>query len=66
MIAVVSEKDSYTETLVDYCIKVPETISLLSPVVNSVVLQLLGYYTAKNRGCSIDFPQNLAKSVTVE
>jgi glucosamine--fructose-6-phosphate aminotransferase (isomerizing) len=39
---------------------------LFSPVVNSVVVQLLAYFTARERGCPIDFPRNLAKSVTVE
>ena len=66
IIAVVSEDDHSVEKLVDYCIKVPATMSLLSPVVNSVVLQLLAYYTAKFKACPIDFPRNLAKSVTVE
>jgi glucosamine--fructose-6-phosphate aminotransferase (isomerizing) len=51
---------------VDYCIKVSATISLLSPVVNSVVLQLLAYHAAKAKSCPIDFPRNLAKNVTVE
>jgi len=45
---------------------VPHTHYLLSPVVNTVALQLLSYYAAINRGCPIDFPRNLAKSVTVE
>jgi glucosamine--fructose-6-phosphate aminotransferase (isomerizing) len=66
VIAVVSENDTTIEKLVDYVIKVPATMSLLSPVVNSVVLQLLAYYTANFKGCPIDFPRNLAKSVTVE
>jgi glucosamine--fructose-6-phosphate aminotransferase (isomerizing) len=66
VIAVVSENDHTTENIVDYCIKVPATLSLISPVVNSVVLQLLAYYTARYKGCPIDFPRNLAKSVTVE
>ena len=47
-------------------IKVPATMSLFSPVVNSVVLQLLAYYAARYKACPIDFPRNLAKSVTVE
>jgi glutamine---fructose-6-phosphate transaminase (isomerizing) len=50
----------------DAVIKVPHTHYLLSPVVNTVALQLLSYYAAINRGCPIDFPRNLAKSVTVE
>jgi glutamine---fructose-6-phosphate transaminase (isomerizing) len=66
IVGIVSEEDHSVEKLVDYCIKVPATMSLLSPVVNSVVMQLLAYYTAKFRSCPIDFPRNLAKSVTVE
>jgi glucosamine--fructose-6-phosphate aminotransferase (isomerizing) len=66
VIAIVSENDTTIEKLVDYVIKVPAGMSLLSPVVNSVVSQLLAYYTAKFKGCPIDFPRNLAKSVTVE
>jgi glucosamine--fructose-6-phosphate aminotransferase (isomerizing) len=66
VIAIVNENDTTIQTMVDYVIKVPATMSLLSPVVNSVVLQLLAYYTAKFKDCPIDFPRNLAKSVTVE
>jgi glutamine---fructose-6-phosphate transaminase (isomerizing) len=66
LIAIVNDNDTDIEKMVDYCIKVPETLSLLSPVMNSVVLQLLAYHTAKYKGCPIDFPRNLAKSVTVE
>ena len=64
--ALVREDDRETEKLVDIAIKVPAVHSLLSPIVNVVALQLLAYYTAKERGCPIDFPRNLAKSVTVE
>jgi glucosamine--fructose-6-phosphate aminotransferase (isomerizing) len=66
VIAIVSENDAYTGQLADCCIKVPATMGLLSPVVNTVALQLLAYYTAKFKACPIDFPRNLAKSVTVE
>jgi len=66
VIAVVKEGDDAIAGLSDYVITVPETDPLFSPVVNSVALQLLAYYTAKERGCPIDFPRNLAKSVTVE
>ena len=54
------------DELADYVIRVPSTHSLLSPILNVVALQLLAYYTAKIRGCPIDKPRNLAKSVTVE
>jgi glucosamine--fructose-6-phosphate aminotransferase (isomerizing) len=66
VIAVVSEHDEMMPELADMVITTPEIEPLFSPVVNSVVLQLLAYYVAKERGCPIDFPRNLAKSVTVE
>ncbi len=50
----------------DEVLSVPDTHPLLSPVLNAVALQLLAYYTARRRDCPIDFPRNLAKSVTVE
>jgi len=66
VIAIVSNGDSEVAELVDTVISVPRVEPIFSPVVNAVVLQLLAYYTAKERGCPIDFPRNLAKSVTVE
>jgi len=66
VIAVTEGEDEAVEELSDFVITVPHVDPLFSPVVNSVALQLLAYYTAKERGCSIDFPRNLAKSVTVE
>lgn len=54
------------ENEADQLVKVDEVDPLLSPVLNTVVLQLLAYHTAKLKGCPIDFPRNLAKSVTVE
>jgi glucosamine--fructose-6-phosphate aminotransferase (isomerizing) len=66
VLAVVVEGDEAVGELVDSVITVPKTDPILSPVVNTVVLQLLSYYAAKQRGCPIDFPRNLAKSVTVE
>ena len=54
------------EELADSVITMPVVDTIFSPVVNVVALQLLAYYTAKERGCPIDFPRNLAKSVTVE
>ena len=50
----------------DEVLTVPDTDPMLAPVLNAVALHLLAYYTARNRGCPIDFPRNLAKSVTVE
>lgn len=52
--------------IADVVIDVPYENPILSPFYNCVVLQLLAYYAAKQRGCSIDYPKNLAKSVTVE
>ena len=60
------EGNALIEELADTVITVPAVNQLFSPVVNSVALQLLAYYTAKQRGCPIDYPRNLAKSVTVE
>jgi glutamine---fructose-6-phosphate transaminase (isomerizing) len=66
VIAIAEEGDEAIEELADMVVKVPEVHNILSPVVNTVALQLLAYYTAKERGCPIDYPRNLAKSVTVE
>ena len=64
--AVGLEDDIELEKLVDVVIPIPDTNPIFSPVVVVVALQLLSYYTAHMRGCSIDKPRNLAKSVTVE
>ena len=66
VIALAPEDDHNIEKLVDTVIKVPDIPNLFSPIPNSITVQLLAYYVAKFRGCSIDFPRNLAKSVTVE
>lgn len=66
VIALADEADEDIDKFVDEVIRVPTVDSLFSPVVNSVVLQLLAYYAARERGCSIDMPRNLAKSVTVK
>ena len=66
VIAVAEEGDEEIEKYVDFVIRVPRVDPIFSPVVNTVALHLLAYYTAKERGCSIDMPRNLAKSVTVE
>jgi glucosamine--fructose-6-phosphate aminotransferase (isomerizing) len=65
-IALAEEGDEAIGELADFVITVPRVDAVFSPVVNTVALQLLAYYTAKERGCPIDFPRNLAKSVTVE
>lgn len=66
LIALAEEGDEAIGELADSVITVPSVDAIFSPVVNTVALQLLAYYTAKERGCPIDFPRNLAKSVTVE
>jgi glucosamine--fructose-6-phosphate aminotransferase (isomerizing) len=66
VIAVVTEGDTEAAALADYVLEVPRTHELLSPVVVAVPLQLLAYHIAKLRGCDVDQPRNLAKSVTVE
>jgi glucosamine--fructose-6-phosphate aminotransferase (isomerizing) len=66
VIALISDNDETTEKLADLVIKVPATLNIFSPVVNTAALQLLAYYVAKTKACPIDFPRNLAKCVTVE
>ena len=66
VIAVVSEGNTGLDKLVDHVIQVPETMEALSPLVNTIPLQLLSYHIAVMRGCNVDQPRNLAKSVTVE
>ena len=66
MLALVSEDDETIPQLADMVIPVPKIDPLFSPVINSVVLQLLAYYIAREKGCPIDFPRHLAKTVTVE
>ena len=66
VLALVSEDDDTMVELADSVISIPRIDPLFSPVVNSVALQLLAYFVARERGCPIDFPRNLAKSVTVE
>jgi glucosamine--fructose-6-phosphate aminotransferase (isomerizing) len=66
VVAVVAGDDEVVAELVDVVISVPQVDAIFSPVVNTVVMQLLAYHIARERGCPIDFPRNLAKSVTVE
>lgn len=66
VIAIVPEGDSVIQTLADYTIEIPETEEPLSPLISVIPLQLLSYYIAVFRGCNVDQPRNLAKSVTVE
>jgi len=64
--AIDPEGDDEVKDAADFVIPVPQTDPMFSTVVNSVVVQLLAYYAAKKRNCPIDFPRNLAKSITVE
>ena len=66
VIAVATEGNTEIARYADHVIEVPRTPELLSPVVVSVPLQLLEYHIASMRGCDVDQPRNLAKSVTVE
>ncbi len=66
VIAVVTEGDAGVSRLADHTIAIPETLDLLTPVLSVLPLQLLAYYIAVRRGCNVDQPRNLAKSVTVE
>ncbi|MBS4030547.1 MAG: glutamine--fructose-6-phosphate transaminase (isomerizing) [Clostridiales bacterium] len=66
VLAIVMEGDRETGKEVDAVITIPATIPLLSPVLSVIPLQLLSYYAAVQRGCDVDKPRNLAKSVTVE
>lgn len=66
IIAIANEGDEEIDKLADYSIKIPETIECLSPLLTVIPLQLLAYHVAVMRGCNIDQPRNLAKSVTVE
>lgn len=66
VIALVSKGDEDVTRIADYVITVPFVHSLLNPILNVVPLQLIAYYIALKRGCDIDQPRNLAKSVTVE
>ena len=66
VIAVATEGDATISSLVEHVIHIPPAIELLSPLIEIVPLQLLAYYIAVRRGCDVDQPRNLAKSVTVE
>jgi glucosamine--fructose-6-phosphate aminotransferase (isomerizing) len=66
VIAVATEGDSLIGGLVEHVIHIPHAPELLSPLIEIVPLQLLAYYIAVRRGCDVDQPRNLAKSVTVE
>lgn len=66
IMAIASDDDQRVPPHADEVIWVPETLECLSPLINVVPMQLLAYYAAVARGCDVDKPRNLAKSVTVE
>ena len=66
IIAVVTRGDKSVKALADHVIEIPEVTESLTPILASVPLQLLAYHIAVMRGCNVDQPRNLAKSVTVE
>ncbi len=66
VIAVVTQGDQLVRKTADHVIEIPESNDLLTPILEVVPLQLLAYHIAVRRGCDVDQPRNLAKSVTVE
>ncbi|MGD1892855.1 MAG: SIS domain-containing protein, partial [Cyclobacteriaceae bacterium] len=66
VIAVVTEGDTLIADMADHVLEIPHTNQLLTPLVSVIPLQLLSYHIAVMRGCNVDQPRNLAKSVTVE
>jgi glucosamine--fructose-6-phosphate aminotransferase (isomerizing) len=66
VIAIVSEGDTVVKDMADYVIEIPQTSEAFVPLLATIPLQLLSYHIAVMRGCNVDQPRNLAKSVTVE
>jgi glucosamine--fructose-6-phosphate aminotransferase (isomerizing) len=66
VIAIASEGDRAIAQLVDFVVRIPDSNEYIAPILSTIVLQLFAYYIAVLRGCSVDKPRNLAKSVTVE
>jgi glucosamine--fructose-6-phosphate aminotransferase (isomerizing) len=66
VIAVVTKGDQTIAEIADHIIEIPEVPECISPVIVSIPLQLLAYHIAVKKGCNVDMPRNLAKSVTVE
>ncbi len=66
LIVITDEGNEELSKFADYVIQMPITDQYLQPIINVIPLQLLSYYVANMRGCEIDQPRNLAKSVTVE
>jgi glucosamine--fructose-6-phosphate aminotransferase (isomerizing) len=66
VIALATEGDTRIKDIADHVLYVPPALSFTAPILNVIPLQLLSYYVAVERGCNVDQPRNLAKSVTVE
>ena len=66
VVALVTQGDSEIAAMADDAITIPEVSELLEPLIASLPLQALAYYVAVRRGCDVDQPRNLAKTVTVE
>lgn len=66
VIAIVTEGDTQVKAMADYVIEIPDTEEAFVPLLSTIPLQLLSYHIAVMRGCNVDQPRNLAKSVTVE
>ena len=66
LISIVTQGDVTVKEMSDFCIEIPECIRELTPLISNIPLQLLSYHIAVLRGCHVDQPRNLAKSVTVE
>jgi len=66
VIVLKEEGQEFPEEIADHIINIPQTHELLSPILSSIPFQLFAYHAAKLRGCNVDQPRNLAKSVTVE
>ena len=66
VIAIVTEGDTTIKSIADHTIEIPDTREPFTPLLSVIPLQLLAYHAAVLRGCNVDQPRNLAKSVTVE
>ena len=66
ILAIATEGDTLVEQYSDHVVYIPSCFEPFSPIVAALLVQLFAYYIAVNRGCDVDQPRNLAKSVTVE
>jgi glucosamine--fructose-6-phosphate aminotransferase (isomerizing) len=66
VIAIADQDDDRIADVATHVIRIPRTLPMLTPILTSIPLQLLAYFIAVERGCNVDMPRNLAKSVTVE